>query len=171
MVATEPEVPRVGRRSRFIEEDWQARIFRVNRAAYRDVEVFERERELLWGRGWLYFGHATEVPEPGDYKVRTLGGRELIFLRDVNGIVRVFLNACPHRGTAVCRETPATPATCAASTTPGRSTPKDTLISLPGPDAYPPDSDFKDRLGLRPVPASTSSTTSCSSPSTPTRRR
>ena len=152
MVATEPEVPRVGRRSRFIDEDWQARIFRVNRAAYRDVDVFERERELLWGRGWLYFGHATEVPEPGDFKVRTLGGRELIFLRDVNGVLRVFLNACPHRGTAVCREEAGNTRHLRCFYHAWTFDTEGRLVSLPGPDAYPPDSDFKDRLGLRPVP-------------------
>jgi phenylpropionate dioxygenase-like ring-hydroxylating dioxygenase large terminal subunit len=143
--------PLVGRRTQFIQEDWDARIFRVNRAAYRDPGIFAREREVLWGRGWLYLGHATEVPEPGDYKVRTLGGRELIFLRSEDGDVRAFLNACPHRGNAICRDEEGnsrhlrcfyhawTFDTCGQ------------LIALPGPDAYPPDSGFKDRLGLRPV--------------------
>ena len=83
----------MGRMSRFIRESWDELTFRVHRDVYRDADVFERERELLWGRGWLFLGHASEVPEAGDYKVRSLGGRELIFLRDVNLELRVFLNA------------------------------------------------------------------------------
>lgn len=144
-------VPLVGRMSRFIEEDWEARIFRVHRDAYRDVEVFEREREVLWGRGWLFLGHGTEVPEPGDYKVRTLGGRDLIFLRDVNGVLRAFLNACPHRGTAVCREESGKARLLRCFYHAWTFDTEGRLVSLPGPDAYPPDSGFKDRLGLRPV--------------------
>ena len=70
-------------RSRFIRESWDEKVFRVWRGAYRDPEVFALERERLWGRGWLYLGHASELAEPGDYRVRTVGGRPLIFLRDV----------------------------------------------------------------------------------------
>ena len=143
---------RVGRQSRFIREDWDARIFRVHRDAFRDVGVFERERARLWGRGWLYLGHATEVPEPGDFKVRTVGGRALIFLRDVNGVVRAFFNTCPHRGTTVCREEEGNSRLLRCFYHAWTFDTEGTLVSLPGPDAYPPDSGFKDRLGLRAVP-------------------
>jgi p-cumate 2,3-dioxygenase alpha subunit len=151
MVAVGADAPLVGRKSRFISEDWDARIFRVHRSSYRDPEIFQREREILWGRGWLYLGHTTEIPQPGDYKVRSLGGRELIFLRGEDQHVRAFLNACPHRGTAVCRDEEGSSRHLRCFyhawtfDTTGR------LISLPSPDAYPPDSGFKDRLGLRPV--------------------
>lgn len=136
----------------FIAEDSEAGIFRVHRRAYRDPSVFAAERDRVWGHCWVYLGHETEVAEPGDYLVRTLGGRELIFLRDVHGQVRAFLNSCPHRGTAVCRE----PAGNARRfrcfyhawtfDTEGR------LVGLPSPEAYPGDDTFRDRLGLRPVP-------------------
>ncbi len=136
----------------FTAEDAAAGIFRVHRRAYRDPSVFAAERDRIWGRCWTYLGHETEVAEPGDYLVRTLGGRELIFLRDVHGQVRAFLNSCPHRGTAVCRE----PAGNARRfrcfyhawtfDTEGR------LVGLPSPEAYPGDDTFRDRLGLRPVP-------------------
>jgi phenylpropionate dioxygenase-like ring-hydroxylating dioxygenase large terminal subunit len=137
--------------SRFIHEDWDARIFRVNRDAYRDPDVFARERDVLWGSGWLYLGHATEVPNPGDYKVRTLGGRELILLRDRNGTVRAFLNACPHRGNALCRDDEGNTQYIRCFYHAWSFDTEGRLVSLPGPDAYPPDSGFKDRLGMRPV--------------------
>ena len=148
---TTAEAPRVGRMSRFIRESWDELTFRVHRDVYRDAEVFERERELMWGRGWLFLGHASEVPEAGDYKVRSLGGRELIFLRDVNLGLRVFLNACPHRGTALCREEEGNARHLRCFYHAWTFDTEGTLVSLPGPDAYPIDSQFRDRLGLRPV--------------------
>ncbi|MGH9088260.1 MAG: aromatic ring-hydroxylating oxygenase subunit alpha [Acidimicrobiales bacterium] len=136
----------------FLAEDAEAGVFRVHRRTYRDPPVFTAERARIWGRCWLYLGHASEVPAPGDYLVRTLGGRELIFLRDAEGAIRSFLNACPHRGTAVCRE----PAGNARRfrcfyhawtfDTTGR------LVGLPSPEAYQGEASFRDRLGLRPVP-------------------
>jgi nitrite reductase/ring-hydroxylating ferredoxin subunit len=86
-------------------EDRERRIFRVNREVFRSPQLFARERTRLWDRLWLYLGHESEVPRPGDFKQRTLAGRPLIFSRDSAGRVRAFLNACPHRGTILCRET------------------------------------------------------------------
>lgn len=137
---------------RFIDEDAEAGIFRVHRRAYRDEEVFAAERERIWGRCWLYLGHASEVPSPGDYKVRTIGGRELIFLRDTGGRIRAFLNSCPHRGTAVCREPEGNARRLRCFYHAWTFDTEGRLVSLPGPEAYPGGSTFRERLGLRPVP-------------------
>ncbi|WP_235737102.1 aromatic ring-hydroxylating oxygenase subunit alpha [Nocardioides alcanivorans] len=85
-------------------EDWDQLTFRVNREAYRSPEIFERELDAIWQQTWLYLGHETEVPNPNDFKSRSLGGRPLIFCRDSEGQVRAWLNSCPHRGTILCRE-------------------------------------------------------------------
>jgi phenylpropionate dioxygenase-like ring-hydroxylating dioxygenase large terminal subunit len=34
--------------------------FRIHRDAYRNPEVFEREKELIFSKCWLYLGHDTE---------------------------------------------------------------------------------------------------------------
>lgn len=139
------------RRGRFIWEDWDAGFFRVHRDAFRSQEVFDAERAKIWNRGWLYLGHASELPKPGDYKVRKLGGRPLIFLRDVKGVVRAFYNSCPHRGTAVCREERGNSRHLRCFYHAWTFDTEGKLISLPSPDAYPSDSGFRERLGLRPV--------------------
>jgi p-cumate 2,3-dioxygenase subunit alpha len=138
-------------KSPYLQEDTDAGIFRVHRSVYRDQQIFERERERIWGRVWLYLGHASEVPSPGDFKLRTIGGRELIFLRDVHGTVRAFLNACPHRGTAVCREPEGNAKRMRCFYHAWTFDTEGRLVSLPSPDAYPGGDDFRDRLGLRPV--------------------
>jgi phenylpropionate dioxygenase-like ring-hydroxylating dioxygenase large terminal subunit len=140
-----------GRYSRYIREDWDAGIFRVHRDAFRSQEVFERERAAIWNTGWLYLGHNSELPTPGDYKVRKLGGRPLIFLRDVNGTVRAFYNSCPHRGTAVCREEEGNARHLRCFYHAWTFDTEGKLISLPSPEAYPSSETFRDRLGLRPV--------------------
>lgn len=142
---------RSGRQSPWISEDWDARIFRVHRDAFRSQAVFDAERASLWNRGWLYLGHASELPAPGDYKVRTLGGRPLIFLRDTNGAIRAFYNSCPHRGTAVCREEEGNARFLRCFYHAWTFDTEGRLVSLPSPEAYPDDSGFRDRLGLRAV--------------------
>jgi len=146
-----PIVPRTGRNSRYIREDWDAGIFRVHRDVFRSREIFELERSALWGRGWLFLGHATELPKPGDFKLRQLGGRPLIFLRDAEGEIRAFYNSCPHRGTAVCREEEGNTKRFRCFYHAWTFDTEGRLVSLPSPEAYPDTSDFRSRLGLRPV--------------------
>jgi p-cumate 2,3-dioxygenase alpha subunit len=87
-----------------IIDDRVGGIFRINRRAFTRQEILDLERERIFGRNWLYVGHESEVAGPGDYITRKVGGRPVILVRDREGAVRVFLNMCPHRGNAVCRE-------------------------------------------------------------------
>jgi phenylpropionate dioxygenase-like ring-hydroxylating dioxygenase large terminal subunit len=78
-------------------------FFRVNRAALVDETVLARERKEIFDRCWLYVGHTSEVPDQGDFRARTVAGRPLVLWRGNDGAVRVFLNACRHRGAQLCR--------------------------------------------------------------------
>jgi len=88
----------------YIDDDRQMPRFRVNRGVMTDPEVFARERDLIFGRLWLYIGHETELKKRNDFKTRTVAGRPLIFARDARGAIRVWVNSCPHRGAMLCRE-------------------------------------------------------------------
>lgn len=90
--------------SSLIEVDPKRHSFRVNRAAYKSAEVFEREKAMIFGKCWLYLGHGTELKANGDYHTRRVGGRDIIFLKDRKGEVRAFFNTCTHRGSKICRE-------------------------------------------------------------------
>jgi phenylpropionate dioxygenase-like ring-hydroxylating dioxygenase large terminal subunit len=70
---------------------------------YSDPEVFELERERIFGRAWVFVAHESEIPEPGDYVVRRIVDDSLIVVRDDAGAVRVHFNMCIHRGMQVCR--------------------------------------------------------------------
>ena len=87
-----------------IQDDPEQRVFLVNREAIRSTEVHLVEQAAIWDRHWLWCAHETEVPKLGDFITRTVGGRPLLIVRDRDGAVRVYLNACPHKGTLLCRE-------------------------------------------------------------------
>ena len=140
------------RRSAFVHEDWAARTFRVNREAFRSEDVIERERRRIWDRMWLYLGHESEVPNAGDFKQRTLAGRPLIFARDSKDKVRAYLNACPHRGTILCRETEGNAKTYQCFYHAWTFANTGELVGIPDPAAYPPERGFAAEMGLRSVP-------------------
>lgn len=70
---------------------------------YNDEEVFKLERERLFNRAWLFVGHESEVPQPGDYVVRRVLEDSFIIARGEDGQVRAMFNMCLHRGMQVCR--------------------------------------------------------------------
>ena len=93
-----------GLTSGYVQTDRQRRQFRVDRRAYTEVEVFQRERATIFRRCWLYVGHGSEIAGAGDFVTRTIGGYDVIFCRDRSGRAQAYFNACAHRGSTVCRE-------------------------------------------------------------------
>ncbi len=77
---------------------------RVHRRIYADPDIFELEMERIFGRAWLFVGHASQVPKPGDYVTTELGRQPVIMTRHHDGSVRVLLNRCSHRGAKVVNE-------------------------------------------------------------------
>lgn len=77
---------------------------RVSRRVYTDPELFELEMERIFGRAWLFVGHESQVPKPGDYVTTELGRQPIIMIRHSDGTVRVMLNRCTHRGAKVVNE-------------------------------------------------------------------
>src|ERR1700758_1470166 len=82
--------------SKLIETD------RVHGSLYTDPEIFAAELERIWFRTWVYVGHVSEVPEPGDYVVKSIGPQKVIMTRDKQGEIHMVLNRCSHRGNLVC---------------------------------------------------------------------
>lgn len=87
----------------WVDENHEQGIFRVSRQALVSEEIFAIERKEVFDRSWLYVGHDSEIPRPGDYRRRDIAGRPVIFVRGTDGKVRVLFNSCSHRGAFVCR--------------------------------------------------------------------
>jgi len=79
-------------------------IFRVARRAFVSDDILQAERAEIFDKCWLYLGHDSELALPGAFVSRGVGGRDVIFNRDLNGRVHAFLDACPHRGARLCLE-------------------------------------------------------------------
>lgn len=88
----------------FVDEDLKKGLFRVNRRAFTDPAVLVEERENIFAQTWLYVGHESEIPQPGNFVWRKVAGRPYIFQRDDLGQVRVLVDSCTHRGNSICRE-------------------------------------------------------------------
>ena len=87
-----------------IEDDRERGVFRVHRSSMTSGDYFDLEREMVFGRCWVYVGHESEVENTGDYRRRTVAGRPVFMVRGRDGQVRIFLNSCTHRGALVCRK-------------------------------------------------------------------
>jgi phenylpropionate dioxygenase-like ring-hydroxylating dioxygenase large terminal subunit len=75
----------------------------VSRLLFTDETLYRLEQQRVFAKSWLYLAHETEIPCPGDFVTRTMGEDPVLVVRGSDGVVRAFLNSCPHRGTLVCR--------------------------------------------------------------------
>ena len=86
--------------------DWDYLIQegRVHRSVYTSEALFRREMRNIFARTWVFVGHESEIPAPGDFVTRHFGGRPVIITRDRDAAIHVLFNRCAHRGAKVCRE-------------------------------------------------------------------
>ncbi|MBW2269087.1 MAG: aromatic ring-hydroxylating dioxygenase subunit alpha [Deltaproteobacteria bacterium] len=124
----------------------------VSRRLFFDADLYEIEKHRVFARSWLMVGHESQIPNPGDFFLSSMGEESVLVVRDNEGKVRVHLNSCPHRGMPVCREDRGNTRTfyCVYH---GWSFGRDgALAGLPNQRAsYPKDFD-KSNLGLIAVP-------------------
>jgi Rieske 2Fe-2S family protein len=71
---------------------------------YSDPDIYERDIERIFLKSWLYAGHQSEIPNPGDWFLYELSGESIIIARGLDGEIRAMLNVCRHRGSRICLE-------------------------------------------------------------------
>ncbi|SPM34839.1 benzoate 1,2-dioxygenase [Mycobacterium rhizamassiliense] len=87
-----------------VVDDQDRQVFRVHRSAMTSTEIHRAEVERVFGKSWLYVGHESEIPNPGDFVRRKVAGRPIFMVRGAkSGNINVFHNSCTHRGALVCR--------------------------------------------------------------------
>ncbi len=82
--------------AKLVEDD------RAHRKAYVDPDIFDLEMERIFETLWIYIGHESQVPNPGDYYLAQVGRQPMIMIRDNKGDIHVLYNRCPHRGAKIC---------------------------------------------------------------------
>ena len=73
----------------------------LDTARYTSPEFMAREAAELWPTVWQMACRENEIPEAGDYLEYTILDRSVLVVRDRDGDVQAFNNACRHRGTAL----------------------------------------------------------------------
>lgn len=124
---------------------------RVSSIVYRSPSIYRDEIARIWGRTWIYAGHASEIPEPGDYLARDVGLQPTVLIRGLDGEVRVFLNRCPHRGNLICNQERGSSKILRCVYHSWTFDPAGKRIGAPFPEAYSEHAEERD-LGLCAVP-------------------
>jgi nitrite reductase/ring-hydroxylating ferredoxin subunit len=70
---------------------------------YLDESLWQAERTDVFGRGWIFAVHDSELVGAGAYRTLDLAGRPIVMVRGAD-TVRALHNACRHRGAPVVRD-------------------------------------------------------------------
>ena len=77
----------------------------VHRDVYTSEAVFQLEMAHLFANTWIYVGHDSQVPNPGDYVSTEIGTQPVLMVRHTDRTVHVLHNRCPHKGVRITTET------------------------------------------------------------------
>jgi p-cumate 2,3-dioxygenase subunit alpha len=132
-------------------DNTDAGLFRVNRRVFTDPDILALERRRVFEQCWIYAGHESEIPQPGDFRSRTVAGRPVILVRGSDGQVRVILNTCSHRGALVCLQTAGNTKSFQCPYHAWTYSNQGELIGVPGEEAYSPAFDRRE-LALAQAP-------------------
>ena len=77
---------------------------RVHRDLYLSPALFALEQRHFFANTWSFVGHASQVPDAGDYVALTLAGQPLLMVRQPDGGIRVLHNRCAHKGSQLVAE-------------------------------------------------------------------
>ncbi len=62
----------------------------IDSRIFTDEELYRLEMEKVFQHTWLFVGHESSLPKPGDYILNKMGEDEVIVVRDRSNRVRVF---------------------------------------------------------------------------------
>jgi p-cumate 2,3-dioxygenase alpha subunit len=111
--------------------------FLVHRSVFTEQEILRKETEEIFSKCWLFIGHESEVSKLGDFHRKKVGGRNLLFTRGSDGVIRALFNSCSHRGALVCRENKGNSKVFRCFYHAWSFDNKGELVGLPGKEAFP----------------------------------
>jgi choline monooxygenase len=68
---------------------------------YQGEAALKAERQSILRSTWQFLGHASMLPEPGDYLADVVGGAPVVAVRKADGGLAAFHNVCRHRAGAL----------------------------------------------------------------------
>ena len=76
----------------------------VHKSVYTDPAIYQLEMARIYGQAWIYVGHDSQVPNPGDFHATRIGDQDVVMVRAADRQVYVLYNRCPHKGAQVVPE-------------------------------------------------------------------
>ncbi len=73
----------------------------VHKDLYLSKDVFDLEQRTLFTNTWIYLGHTSQIPSPGDFFTLDVAGQPVLVVRDLEGGVRALHNRCAHKGAKI----------------------------------------------------------------------
>ena len=76
--------------------------YALPRHFYTSEAVYDHDLKAFWNGSWIWVGHISQIPEPGNFFLFEYGPESVIVVRDRENEVRAHINVCRHRGSRVC---------------------------------------------------------------------
>ena len=54
----------------------------ISREIFVNETIYQQELEHIFARAWLFVGHESQIPKPGDYFVSCMGEESVLLCRD-----------------------------------------------------------------------------------------
>ena len=86
-----------------LEEDPVKHLYRVDRAAFTDEQLFELELKYIFEGNWVYLAHESQIANVNDFLTVYIGRQPVVITRNKKGELNALANTCPHRGAMICR--------------------------------------------------------------------
>ena len=79
-------------------------LMTVDPSIYVDPDIARLEQERIWDRVPVLAAHTTQLPNPNDFVTIDLPGNRVLLVRQEDGSVKAFVNACRHRGACLVED-------------------------------------------------------------------
>ena len=86
-----------------VVDDPESGTFRCRRDIFTDPALFEVEMKAIFEGNWVYLAHESQIPGANDWFSTWVGRVPVIITRSKAGELNALINACSHRGAALCR--------------------------------------------------------------------
>src|SRR4051812_17449917 len=80
-----------------LSRDELARASTLPKHFYLGGDVFERERDQIFGRTWQLVARLDDLARPGDFVPATILDEPIVITHGTDGVLRGFYNVCRHR--------------------------------------------------------------------------
>ena len=70
----------------------------ISSSWYSDEKILKIEKENIFSKSWHLLGSIDQIPNKGDYLIKTINEQPIVVIKDKVGEINVFYNVCQHRG-------------------------------------------------------------------------